>query len=43
VAAFSTPGDRPSADYTARMTAQCGDDSDGMAMPLEANWIKWQK
>jgi starch phosphorylase len=30
---------RPAADYTARIVAHC----DGLAVPLEAGWILWQK
>ncbi len=31
--------DRPATDYTARIMAHC----DGLAVPLEAGWILWQK
>ena len=30
---------RPAADYTARILPQC----DGLAVPLEADWLRWQK
>jgi starch phosphorylase len=33
------PSDRPAADYTARIMPRC----DGLAVPLEADWILWQK
>jgi len=31
--------DRPSSDYTARIIPHC----DGLAVPLEATWVTWQK
>jgi starch phosphorylase len=30
---------RPASDYTARIVPHC----DGLAVPLEAGWILWQK
>jgi starch phosphorylase len=30
---------RPATDYTVRIIPHC----DGLAVPLEANWILWQK
>jgi starch phosphorylase len=35
----SVPSDRPATDYTARIIPHC----DGLAVPLEAGWITWQK
>jgi starch phosphorylase len=30
---------RPATDYTARIMPHC----DGLAVPLEAGWIRWQR
>ena len=35
----TVPSDRPATDYTARIMAQC----EGLAVPLEAGWILWQR
>ena len=35
----AVPSARPAADYTARIMPHC----DGLAVPLEAGWILWQK
>jgi starch phosphorylase len=35
----SVPSDRPASDYTARIMPRC----EGLAVPLEASWILWQK
>ena len=35
----AVPSDRPATDYTARIFPRC----DGLAVPLEAGWILWQK
>ena len=35
----TVPTARPANDYTARIVPRC----DGLSLPLEADWILWQK